>query len=81
MFNYYLTGEKVCEYTITSTSQLYDPVRGGWAAELIRKIIPGFRTGILPNVAPAGTKLGTLSAGICEELGAAPIPDYRRCGA
>ena len=74
LFNYYLTGEKVCEYTITSTSQLYDPVRGGWAAELIRKIIPGFRTGILPNVVPAGTKLGTLSAGICEELGAAPIP-------
>lgn len=74
LFNYYLTGEKVCEYTITSTSQLYDPVSGGWAAELIRKIIPGFRTGILPNVVPAGTKLGTLSAGICEELGAAPIP-------
>ena len=30
LFNYYLTGEKLCEYTITSTSQLYDPVRGGW---------------------------------------------------
>ena len=28
LFNYYLTGEKLCEYTITSTSQLYDPVRG-----------------------------------------------------
>lgn len=74
LFNYYLTGEKFCEYTITSTSQLYDPVKGGWARDLIRKVIPGFDTGILPEVIPAGTKIGTLSASICEELGTSAIP-------
>ena len=74
LFNYYLTGEKYCEYTITSTSQLYDPVKGGWAKDLIRKVIPGINTDILPEVIPAGTKVGVLSQSICEELGVPPIP-------
>lgn len=74
LFNYYLTGKKYCEYTITSTSQLYDPVKGAWAEDLIRKIIPGFDTSILPEVIPAGTKIGTLSKSICDELGVDPIP-------
>ena len=34
LFNFYLTGQKVCEYTITSTSQLYNPVKGQWAYEV-----------------------------------------------
>lgn len=74
LFNYYLTGEKFCEYTITSTSQLYDPVKGDWAKDLIRKVIPGFNTGILPKVIPAGTKIGCLTKGICEELGVSSVP-------
>ncbi len=74
LFNYYLTGEKYCEYTITSTSQLYDPVKGDWAKELIGKIIPGFNTGILPKVIPAGTKIGGLTKSLCSELGVDSIP-------
>lgn len=74
LFNYYLTGEKYCEYTITSTSQLFDPVKGEWAVDLIKKVIPGINTDILPEVIPAGTKVGTLSESICRELGVAPIP-------
>ncbi len=74
LFNYYLTGKKYCEYTITSTSQLYDPVKGDWAADLIKKVIPGFDTSILPEVIPAGTRIGDLSDDICEELGIDPVP-------
>ena len=69
LLNYYLTGKKYCEYTITSTSQLYDPVKGEWAKELIEKVIPGFNTDILPEVIPAGTQVGPLTDNICEELG------------
>lgn len=74
LLNYYLTGKKYCEYTITSTSQLYDPVKGEWAKELIEKVIPGFNTDILPEVIPAGTQVGTLSDSICDELGVKPVP-------
>ncbi len=72
LFNFYLTGQKVCEYTITSTSQLYNPVKGQWAYEMLEKL--GIRTDILPEVVPAGTKLGGLTKEICEELGVASIP-------
>lgn len=72
LFNFYLTGQKVCEYTITSTSQLYNPVKGQWAYEMLEKL--GIRTDILPEVVPAGTKLGGLTNEICEELGVASIP-------
>ncbi len=74
LFNYFLTGEKKCEYTITSTSQLYNPVKGEWAYDLIKEICPKFNTDILPEVIPAGTKVGNLSEGICNELGVKSIP-------
>lgn len=74
LFNYFLTGKKYCEYTITSTSQLYDPVKGEWAKDLIKKVIPGFNTDILPEVIPAGTNIGNLTDNICNELGVKPVP-------
>ena len=49
-------------------------MKGDWAKDLIHKIIPNFHSEILPKVIPAGTKIGTLSARICEELGVQPIP-------
>ena len=74
LFNYFLTGEKKCEYTITSTAQLYDPVKGDWAYDLIKEICPKVNTDILPEVIPAGTKVGNLSDAICNELGVKSIP-------
>ena len=74
LFNYFLTGEKFCEYTITSTSQLYNPVKQAWATDLIKKLAPGMNTNILPGVIPAGTKIGNIGAGICSELGINSIP-------
>lgn len=74
LFNYFLTGEKFCEYTITSTSQLYNPVKQEWAKDLITKIDRRINTDILPEVIPAGTKLGNISQSICSELGVNTIP-------
>ena len=74
LFNYFLTGVKKCEYTITSTSQLYDPIKGDWAYDMIKEICPGFNTDILPEVIPAGTKVGNLSENVCNELGVASVP-------
>ena len=72
LFNYFLTGVKRAEYTITSTSQMYDPVKGDWAYDMLDKF--GIRTDILPEVIPAGTKIGNLTESVCEELGIPSIP-------
>ncbi len=72
LFNYYLTGEKYCEYTITSTSQMMDPRTGDWAYDMLQKL--GIRTDILPKIVPAGTKLGGLTPAVCKELGVPSIP-------
>ncbi len=72
LFNYFLTGEKYCEYTITSTSQMYDPNKKDWARDMLTKL--GIRTDILSEVIPAGTKLGGLTKSVQNELGVGPIP-------
>ncbi len=38
LVNYWLTGEKACEYTISSTSQLYDLGERDWARDLIGRM-------------------------------------------
>ena len=72
LFNYFLTGEKCCEFTITSTSQMYDPKAGNWAYGLLEKL--GIRSDILPKVIPAGTKLSNIKADVCDELGIPAVP-------
>lgn len=74
LFNYFLTGEKFCEYTITSTSMLYDPVAQDWAYGMIGKLDGRINTNIFPKVIPAGTKLGNISDSVCSELGIGTIP-------
>ena len=74
LFNYFLTGEKYCEYTITSTSMLYDPVAQDWAYDMISKVSDKIRPSIFPEVIPAGTKIGNVSASIASELGVPSVP-------
>ncbi len=74
LFNYFLTGEKYCEYTITSTSMLYDPVKQDWARGMISAVDSRIRTDIFPEVIPAGTKIGNISESVCSELGIGTIP-------
>lgn len=72
LLNYFLTGEKRAEYTISSTSQMLDPYKKDWNRELLREVnIP---ENILCDIIPAGTKAGTLTEDICEELGVEAVP-------
>jgi rhamnulokinase len=81
LFNYWLTGRKVCEFTIATTSQCYDPrlsppvwggVRGGWARPLLEKLdIP---THIFPEIVPPGAILGELSSAVAGEVGINRLP-------
>lgn len=72
LFNYYLTGKKCCEFTITSTSQMYDPSKGTWAKDMLEKF--GIRTDILPEIVPAATKIGNIKPELADELGIPSIP-------
>lgn len=58
LFNYWLTGKAVCEFTNATTTQMVDPVRRIWARELIQKV--GLPTDFLPPIIEPGTVIGPL---------------------
>lgn len=68
LLNFWLTGQKVCERTIASTSQALDPHRPAWAADLLERL--GIPTHFLPPIVEAGTMLGGLLPAVSEETGA-----------
>ncbi len=71
LLNFWLTGEKVSEFSIATTSQFYDPRLGDWSRELLGKL--GIPTHFLPPVVPPGAVLGDLLPSVAEETGAAGI--------
>ena len=56
LFNYWLTGEKACEFTHVSTTQCYNPRQGDWDRETLDAI--GFPTGILAPIGQPGARIG-----------------------
>lgn len=74
LLNYWLTGERVSEFTIASTTQMVDPRRRAWAKELVERM--GIPTRILPEIVPPGTRLGeyegiSVIAPACHDTGSA----------
>lgn len=67
LFHWLLTGQKYNEFTDATTSQFYNPVKGGWATELLEKF--GLPTGILGPIAQPGTNLGALRPHLAAETG------------
>lgn len=72
LFNFWLTGEKACEFSNATTTQLYDPRRKAWARELFDAFELPF--GMMPRIAPPGTVLGELRGAVAEEIGAGKVP-------
>jgi rhamnulokinase len=70
LMNYWLTGEKACEYTNATTTQLLDLEEGGWARDLFEGMDLPSR--ILAPVVPPATELGPLLPEVAEEIGAGP---------
>lgn len=67
LFNYWMTGQKVCEYTIATTTQCFDTRRNVWATPLLERL--GIPTQIFPDVVQPGTVLGPLADEVAEEVG------------
>jgi rhamnulokinase len=72
LLNYFLTGVKSTEYTNATTTQLFNPVTGAWAGDIIDRL--GLPAGIFSRITKPGTVLGDISEDICSELGINRIP-------
>ncbi len=75
---YMLTGEKVAEYSIATTSQMVNINTQTWDKELLDTMDIPER--ILCDIVPAGTKTGVLRPELCEELGVDAVPVIAVCG-
>lgn len=73
IFNYWLTGKQVGEFTIATTSQCYDPRKGDWAGDMLKRL--GIPDHIMPEIVQPGTVIGPLAKSLSDEMGSgAGIP-------
>jgi rhamnulokinase len=73
LLNYLFTGKRQTEFSIATTSQLYNPRKLAWADELMRELeLP---RNLLPNtVAPSGSTVGPMRKEVAAECRVGPIP-------
>jgi rhamnulokinase len=74
LLNYWLTGVKVSEFSNATTTQMFNPLLGSWALDMLESI--GLPTHILPEIVTPGTKLGAFEdvpviAPACHDTGSA----------
>ncbi|MCZ7571341.1 MAG: rhamnulokinase [Ardenticatenaceae bacterium] len=67
LFHYWLTGRKVSEYTIASTSQMLHARDRRWATELLADL--GLPAHLLPPIVAPGTVFGDLRPEVMAEVG------------
>lgn len=67
LFNYFLTGTAANEYTISSTSQLLNSSARTWDEMIFFEL--GIPTELMQRIILPGTKLGTLTDEVSEEVG------------
>lgn len=72
LFNYWLSGERWCEFTNATTTQCFNPAHREWAFSLLDAL--GIPTHFLPAICPPGTVLGNLRPEVAARTGAGHIP-------
>lgn len=61
LINFFLTGSKVIDFTMATTTQIYNPLKKCWSSDIIKYFkIPD----IFPDVVPAGTIVGDVKKDI-----------------
>ncbi len=83
LFNFWLTGERVNEFTIASTSQMYNMAekenlfKNNWAKNILNEIhIPAH---FLGNIVKPGICLGNIAGYVQKETGVNSIPVWTVC--
>jgi rhamnulokinase len=67
LLNYWLTGSAVCEFTIATTTQCYNPTLANWDKALLERM--GIPSHLFREIVPPGTNLGRLLPDVAEETG------------
>lgn len=68
LLNYWLTGIIKNEFSIATTTQLYNPIERDWSIKIMSKL--GLKREIFGEIIMPGTKIGTLLPAIAREIGA-----------
>jgi len=68
LLNYWLTGIIKNEYSIATTTQLYNPIERDWSIKIMNKL--GLKREIFGEIIMPGTKIGKLLPAIAREIGA-----------
>ncbi len=72
LFNFFLTGERLNEFSNATTTQLYDPTRHGWAQDLCKAFrLPAH---IFGDIVQPGTVVGKLRPSVANETGLGAVP-------
>ena len=73
LFNFWLTGNAVCEFTNATTTQMVEPVRRTWAVDLMQRL--GLRSDLPAAIVEPGTVVGTLRSSLVQNslLAATPV--------
>lgn len=71
LLSYFLTGKKVAEFSMASTTQMLNSKTGDWDYELLDKL--GIPSGILEKVVDSATVIGKLTEQVCYETGLKPV--------
>ncbi len=69
-FNYIMSGKAVGDYSMASTTQLYNPRTRAWSKTLIEKL--NLPQHIFPELVPCGTVLGLVLPAFAKETGLDP---------
>jgi len=71
LFNFFLTGIAVNEYTDAYTSMMINPVSMQWEKKILNRL--GLRNDIFNQIVQPGTKIGNIQASVCSELEMVPF--------
>ena len=72
LFNYWLCGQKLCEFTNATTTQFFDPFKGDWCLPILEAF--HIRVQIMPPIVPPAARLGVLERRLRDELGLPAVP-------
>src|SRR5215469_14694217 len=72
LFNFWLTGNAVCEFTNATTTQMVDPLRRTWATDLVKRL--GLRPELPAPIVEPGTVIGTLRSSLVKNSSSAATP-------
>ena len=78
LFNFFLTGQKNNEFTISTTTQCYNPNKQEWCLDLLKAF--GIPSEIFGEITPPGTLLGKLLPNIAEEISLPAVPVVASAG-